>query len=151
MTHDPGNGVWFFGPEKGPALFRLVWTNRGPDGAGAVLFHRPVLTVPHDLSARTEADARANLCLRWFHGNAAQNKDAATWPDPPHDFTLFLSANPGQAASFGKEKPSKEILKIVVRVLVKLGEIWPEWHAWLAENHDTFALATTKVAGRAEA
>jgi hypothetical protein len=150
MTHDPGNGVWFFGSEKGPAPFHLVWTSRDSDGAGALLFHEPILTTPHALPARIEADRRAQLCLQWFYSNAARNPDPTTWPDPPHLFTLFLSGNPGSASSFGRTRPSKETLKLTVRILVKLGEVWPEWHEWLEANPD-FAAATTKVAGRAEA
>ena len=136
MRNHPANGVWFLGAES-VEEFTIVWTNRDASGAAAIVFHDKMRTIPGSLTGRQTADLRAHECRRWLTCALQSGKPASEWSDPPHDFSMFLSATPGVANAFtaeGHDSPSAELLKMLPYIAKKLGEIWPEWSAWHALN-----------------
>lgn len=142
MKANPGDGVWFIGPANPdgtgpPADYLIVCSHRDGSGAGALLFTRPVRTVPDDLSTRNQADQWFGECMRWLRRclTGPHAKDSEKWPPAPVGFLMFLSAKPGKIDAFiyRDADMTSELTSAAYRVALALGEIWPEWKEWRSQ------------------
>lgn len=142
MKADPGNGVWFIGPPNPdgtgpPADYLIVCSYRDDSGAGAMLFTRPVRTVPDDLGTKNQADRWFGECMRWLRRclTGPHSKNSKNWPPAPIGFLMFLSAKPGKIDAFVYKDSglNPALSQAAYRTALALGEIWPEWKDWRSQ------------------